>query len=397
VFATALVVAGSLTLSSCGTVTAPVVASITSITPATGPMRGGTPVTIVGSNLSGVTAVRFGTAAAQFTVVDNTEVTTVAPPGSGAVDVTVGTDGASASGAHVDFSYVVPPRITSISVSSGSARGGTRLVVHGAGFSPSTMLLIGRHHARVVAIPNSTKLFAITPAGFGTDEVRVATSGGVSATSARTTFRYRTKVLVIGDSLGIDLGWGFAVRRSIGGTLTVTDDSVGSTGLVRSDFYNWPQHLRQDLVTLHPDVVVVLFGANDEQSISTPHGLARLGTAAWASAYARRIRQLVSVAAAHNATLLWVALPRMAPTSDLSPAFVAEVDRIGRVALRGEADAIYVSTSTLFTTPSGRYTPYVRLAPHVVENGRQPDGVHLTPAGATAMDDLVASALQQLG
>jgi lysophospholipase L1-like esterase len=387
-----IVAVGSLTLSGCGAPSAPAVASIT---PPMGPSHGGTTVTIDGSHLAGVTAVHFGATSAPFTVVSSSEVTAVAPPGHGAVNVTVAGAGATTDG--VDFAYLAPPTITSISVHSGTSRGDTRLVVHGTGFSNVTVLLVGPRRAQVLDVHSPTSLVATTPAGFGTDEIRAATSGGVSATTARTVFRYRTTVLVIGDSLGIDLGWGFASARSAGGVLSVTDEAVGSTGLVRSDFYDWPMHLGRDLRKIHANVVVALFGANDEQAIDTPHGLAQLGTRAWATAYEQRIRSMASVAAAHGATLLWVGLPRMSPTSDLSGSLVAEIDRLGPLALAGRRRAVFVNTSSLFTTASGRYTPYVRLGRSVVLNGRQPDGVHLTPAGATAIDDLVIEALQQLG
>lgn len=60
--------------------------------PATGPLAGGTEVTVVGQNLEGTTGVTFGgTAAASFTVVSDDEVTAVTPAGvaAGAVDVVV--------------------------------------------------------------------------------------------------------------------------------------------------------------------------------------------------------------------------------------------------------------------------------------------------------------------
>lgn len=56
------------------------VATIASITPATGLAAGGTAVTIKGTNLEGVTAVTFGgTAATSVTVVDSNTVTCVTP------------------------------------------------------------------------------------------------------------------------------------------------------------------------------------------------------------------------------------------------------------------------------------------------------------------------------
>ncbi|MBL8913972.1 MAG: IPT/TIG domain-containing protein [Archangium sp.] len=64
---------------------------IASLTPPTGPIAGGTSVTIVGTGFTGATAVRFGTVdAASFTVVSGTEITVTTPAApAGAVDVTV--------------------------------------------------------------------------------------------------------------------------------------------------------------------------------------------------------------------------------------------------------------------------------------------------------------------
>ena len=68
--------------------------TITSITPASGLLSGGSTITITGTNLTGATAVDFGTTAAtSFTVVSNTEITAVVPATStpGLTDVTITT------------------------------------------------------------------------------------------------------------------------------------------------------------------------------------------------------------------------------------------------------------------------------------------------------------------
>lgn len=71
---------------------------ITSLAPVTGPLAGGTTITLTGTGFTGATAVRFGTVdAASFTVVSGTELTAVTPAATtaGAVDVTVVTPSGS--------------------------------------------------------------------------------------------------------------------------------------------------------------------------------------------------------------------------------------------------------------------------------------------------------------
>ena len=84
--------------------------AVTAINPSTGPAAGGTSVVITGSDFTGATAVKFGTAAAaSFTVNSATQVTATSPAGSGAVDVTVTTSaGTSAAVAADKFTYAAP-------------------------------------------------------------------------------------------------------------------------------------------------------------------------------------------------------------------------------------------------------------------------------------------------
>jgi hypothetical protein len=82
--------------------------TVTSLSPNSGPAVGSASVTITGTNLSGASAVTFGTTAATgFTVNSATSITATAPAGSGTVNVRVTTEGGtSASSAADQFSYL---------------------------------------------------------------------------------------------------------------------------------------------------------------------------------------------------------------------------------------------------------------------------------------------------
>ena len=90
---------------------------VTSIEPTSGPAAGGTTVTITGTNLTGTSEVKFGTAKATALKAESpTQVTATSPAGSGTVDVTVTTPGGTSTASLGDqFSYIVPaPTVTSI-------------------------------------------------------------------------------------------------------------------------------------------------------------------------------------------------------------------------------------------------------------------------------------------
>jgi len=85
--------------------------TVTGISPSNGSMAGGTTVTITGTNLTGASAVTFGTAAGTIvSITSGTSITATSPAGSaGAVDVTVTTAfGTSATNTADQFTYMAP-------------------------------------------------------------------------------------------------------------------------------------------------------------------------------------------------------------------------------------------------------------------------------------------------
>jgi len=82
-------------------------AVVSAITPTGGTTAGGTPVRITGTDFNRVSSVKFGSAeATAVNVVSATEITCVAPAGSGTVDVTVVTAGGTSATSSADhFTY----------------------------------------------------------------------------------------------------------------------------------------------------------------------------------------------------------------------------------------------------------------------------------------------------
>jgi hypothetical protein len=82
--------------------------SITSVTPNTGPIAGGTNVTVKGTNLSGTSAITFGgVAATNVAVVDEETVTCTTPATTAGAKTVAGTDDSGAiPGLSNGFTYV---------------------------------------------------------------------------------------------------------------------------------------------------------------------------------------------------------------------------------------------------------------------------------------------------
>jgi alpha-tubulin suppressor-like RCC1 family protein len=172
--------------------------AVTAVSPKEGLPPGGTVVTLTGREFNGATAVKFGSAnATTFHVESNTSITTVAPQGTGSVDVTVTTPEGTSPTTDADrFSYVNPavpsPTVTEVSPSEGPAPGGTTVTISGANLAGATAVMFGSARAAHFTVnPAGTSITAISPAGSGAVDVTVTTSGGTSTTGAADRFTYR--------------------------------------------------------------------------------------------------------------------------------------------------------------------------------------------------------------
>ena len=106
----AVAAGGQFDLALGGTLSLP---DVSAAEPDTGPPAGGTAVTIIGANLAGAIAVKFGsTEAVSFEVQSEHEITAISPAGTGIVNVTVTTpEGTSPTHLDDEFSYSGPPTV----------------------------------------------------------------------------------------------------------------------------------------------------------------------------------------------------------------------------------------------------------------------------------------------
>jgi len=175
------------------TYTVPPAPTVTGLSPSSGQSTGTTSVTLTGTNFTGATAVKFGTAAASFTVTSSTTIAATAPPGTlGTVDITVTTPGGtSATNANDKYTYTQPPvpTVTAVSPTSGVSTGTALVTITGTGFVGATAVKFGTAVA-TFSVNSSTTITATAPAGTGTVNVTVTTPGGTSATGTADQYTY---------------------------------------------------------------------------------------------------------------------------------------------------------------------------------------------------------------
>jgi hypothetical protein len=116
-------------------------------------------------------------------------------------------------------------------------------------------------------------------------------------------------ILVVGDFLASGLGDGLASAFSTSPGVVVQTRGTVASGLVRQDYYNWPQQLPTMLDQLKPAIVVVMIGANDRQQIIGDGLNEKYGTDPWFLAYEERVQQFAKLVTSRHIPLLWVGLP----------------------------------------------------------------------------------------
>jgi IPT/TIG domain len=191
-------------------------------------------VTITGTGFTGATGVSFGqTAASNFNVVNDTQITAISPAGSGIVDVIVTTPGGtSATNSSDQFTYTTPPpTITAIKPNSGPNTGGSNVTIVGTGFIGATNASFGQATASSVSVISDTLATVVSPPGSGTVDITITTPAGTSKASSVDQFTYTIAppvVTGINPTSGVTTG-GTKVVISGTGFTGATSVSFGQT------------------------------------------------------------------------------------------------------------------------------------------------------------------------
>jgi hypothetical protein len=217
-----------------------------------------------------------------------------------------------------------------------------------------------------------------------------------SAVARRPSFTHARplRLWVAGDSLAEVPGQ--ALERVSGHALDVVGvESRLATGLTRPDLYNWFTRIEQVRATLHPDVAVFSFGADDahDYMAGVPDGrqVGPLGSPSWVAEYRRRADGVTRELNAAGVFVVWLGLP--IPDGPGFKRSFPVVNRILASVARAHArGSTFVDTWHMLDDAHGRYTPYLRVHGKLTLL-RLPDGVHYT---AAAGDLVAAETIKQL-
>ncbi|WP_455477248.1 SGNH/GDSL hydrolase family protein [Bartonella sp. B41] len=112
------------------------------------------------------------------------------------------------------------------------------------------------------------------------------------------------RVLIIGDFVASvvanELNFFFNDNRDV----LIINNSVPSSGLIRTDYYSWQKNISKLIYTHKPDAIVIVIGANDNQPITTPNGIISTTQPEWIAIYKQRIAEIAT--SLHNSGKPWI-------------------------------------------------------------------------------------------
>ncbi len=188
-----------------------------------------------------------------------------------------------------------------------------------------------------------------------------------------------------GDSMTIELAQSVESDITDRPELTIATHPQVSSGLTRPDFFDWPTYLTDEVLPTEPEVVVVMFGANDSQGMELDQGPVQPDERAWQDEYRRRVGVVMDLLRGDGRLVVWVGQPRMRDAG-----FDARMEVLDEIYAEEAADRPWVRflDSRPVLSPDG--DGYQSAAGNV--SLRQGDGIHLDRGGA----DLLATAILDL-
>jgi len=184
---------------------------------------------------------------------------------------------------------------------------------------------------------------------------------------------------VYGDSLG-DGVWGglyFMVKAHPKDAL-LRRTKVG-TGLTTPDFPGWMQDFTASLDSDHITNAVIMFGANDQQSIRDEnHKGFFFKTPGWTRVYASRVNAVMAETAKRHIATVWIGLPIMR-SDDLTVGAAFLNDLFAKAATTN--GAVFLALDATFKGSDGKYATHLPDASGRMRQIRADDGVHFTPYG----------------
>jgi hypothetical protein len=198
-------------------------------------------------------------------------------------------------------------------------------------------------------------------------------------------------IMVIGDSQAQGLATGLHHAAREAGWARVLNDAKPGSGLIAPATFNWPAHVPELLKSIHPDMAVMMFGANDRLPLTTESGTTvPFRTDMWKDIYLLRVTAMLHALKEAGVKVVWVSNPIARDAT-----YSRDMQYINAIFAEAVANegAKYLDIWLSISDGNGHYAGYGKTLSGSTARLRLDDGIHFTPAG---YDVLGASVLQSI-
>ncbi len=186
------------------------------------------------------------------------------------------------------------------------------------------------------------------------------------------------RVVVAGDSTAKSLGNSLIQAATDTPEIEIANEGKVSTGLARSDYFNWGARMQEIVGTDDPEVTVFMVGANDGQSILDGDGtiVAQFGSPQWEQAYRQRVAGIMDLNHGGARRVVWVGEPNVG-TGNVQQA-IELGNRIAEEEAATRPWVTYFDLASIVAGPDGGFAEYVTLPDGATVRCYAGDGVHLS-------------------
>jgi hypothetical protein len=206
------------------------------------------------------------------------------------------------------------------------------------------------------------------------------------------------RLWVGGDSMTETFGTSLQRVVQSTGVFTPTLDFHVSTGLAQPGYFNWPEHLVKDVLPTNPQIVVIMFGANDGQNMTDPttgKALERYSDA-WTEEYRRRVAATMDLlkSPTNDRLTIWVGVPVVGQASGVHG--MDKLDYVYWSEAQKRPWIQYFDSWPFFSDADLQFAGNLPNADGVERGMRQKDNVHFSTVGGNRLSWAVLARIGKL-
>jgi hypothetical protein len=200
------------------------------------------------------------------------------------------------------------------------------------------------------------------------------------------------RLYVLGDSLADGAWSGLVQRFKASSCVKIFRKSRVNTGIVRADRFHWPRGMAKIARASLFQIAVLMFGANDLQSIREKGRWHHFKTAGWLARFNRRIDGLIAPLLKRKIAVYWLGIPVVRKKAFRRD--YAYVNALFRDKMK-QHGVKFIDTWQTFASASGAYTAFGRDLAGRKTLLRHSDGVHFTASGYAKLASLVENEIRK--